>query len=242
MKWRIQQAAAILAVAGLFRLAAASPVRVVDAYPGSGSGYPEYVTHTGGAAILLMTDPSHGRELWRSDGSGAGTYLLKDILDGSGSSEPGDFFAGSGLLYFSANDTTHGRELWRTDGTVGGTGLLKDIRVGATSTAMTEFLSLPEAVVFIAQTSGTVYALYGTDGTAPGTRRLLEPIRPGADWRSDRWTRRCGDRPARSPASLPVPSATGCSSNSMPACYGPIRAESSAATGPAVSSAALSSS
>ena len=34
------------------------------------------------------TDGVNGLELWRSDGTGAGTYMVKDIATGSGSGNP----------------------------------------------------------------------------------------------------------------------------------------------------------
>jgi len=33
----------------------------------------------GGVLIFAATDPAHGTELWRSDGTAAGTALIKDI-------------------------------------------------------------------------------------------------------------------------------------------------------------------
>ncbi len=60
-----------------------------------------------------------GRELWRSDGTEAGTVLVQDIYQGVNSSgipynsEPKNLFDANGVLYFTADDGIHGRELWR---------------------------------------------------------------------------------------------------------------------------------
>ena len=61
-------------------------------------------------------------ELWKSDGTGSGTKLVKDINPaGSDSSDPEDLTASGGRLYFQAFEVVHGNELWRSDGTRTGT-------------------------------------------------------------------------------------------------------------------------
>jgi ELWxxDGT repeat protein len=58
-------------------------------------------------------------ELWATDGTAAGTRLVKDV-NPAGSSNPSSMVALDGRLYFLA-DTSSGRELWRSDGTTEGT-------------------------------------------------------------------------------------------------------------------------
>lgn len=74
---------------------------------------------------------SLGDELWATDGTVAGTRLVKDINTGSDSSNPGDasqmwFTEYAGELYFSAYDGNE-EYLWKTDGTTGGTVLVDDV-------------------------------------------------------------------------------------------------------------------
>jgi ELWxxDGT repeat protein len=52
-------------------------------------------------------------ELWKSDGTAAGTLLVRDIYPGGVSSDPRDLVAMDNKLYFSADDGVHGRELWQ---------------------------------------------------------------------------------------------------------------------------------
>src|SRR5262245_30835782 len=66
----------------------------------------------GGTAYFAATDVDHGRELWKSDGTAAGTTLVKDIRPGLSSSYPRYLTAVDGTLFFSAFG-----ELWKSDGT-----------------------------------------------------------------------------------------------------------------------------
>ena len=68
-----------------------------------------------------------GQELWVSDGTDAGTRMVKDINPGMGNSMPMGITAVGGRLYFSADDGVHGSELWTSDGTEAGTWMLRDI-------------------------------------------------------------------------------------------------------------------
>ena len=79
-----------------------------------------------GNLYFQANDGLLGTELWRSDGSGPGTFMVSDIYPAS-SSLPSHLFAFGGLLYFQADDGMSGIELWRSDGTSAGTNLVKDI-------------------------------------------------------------------------------------------------------------------
>jgi ELWxxDGT repeat protein len=107
------------------------PCLFKDIYPGLAGSDPLYLTVVGGTLFFSAVDPTHGRELWKSDGTPTGTALVKDInpeLEGWGP----DFLIGvNGTLFFSADDFYHGRELWKSDGTLSGTVLVKDIDPGA---------------------------------------------------------------------------------------------------------------
>jgi ELWxxDGT repeat protein len=86
----------------------------------------------GSQAVLAGVDDAHGLELWRTDGTPAGTRLLADINGTDlGGSFPEAFQPATSHLYFFANDGVHGFEPWRTDGTEAGTQLVGELTTGA---------------------------------------------------------------------------------------------------------------
>lgn len=124
---------------------------------------------------------SKGRELWTSDGTAAGTTLVKDINPGKyKGSTPADMASVGRRLYFSANDGVHGRELWRSNGTSASTRLVKDIRRGGnrSDSSPTEPTRAGSITFFAAADGVHGRELWRTDGTAAGTRRVRD-IRPG---------------------------------------------------------------
>ncbi len=94
---------------------------------------PSFARRAGSTYFFEGSDDTHGDELWRSDGTSAGTFLLKDIFPGAGSSRPYAFTELNGTMFFTANDGVHGWELWKSDGTVAGTVLFKDFHPGPES-------------------------------------------------------------------------------------------------------------
>src|SRR4051812_37805880 len=95
-----------------------TPQMVLDIYPGRqgsagwGSNVPEVVA-IGSTAYFTADDGVHGTEMWRSDGTAAGTTMVKDVDPGFSSSSPRNLTNVNGTLYFSASDEAHGNELWR---------------------------------------------------------------------------------------------------------------------------------
>ncbi len=163
---------------------------VTDATPAgtfqlSNSMYVDY-DWTGGVLNNKFIFPgktaSAGTELWISDGTVAGTSLLKDINPGTASSFPDDDFALlNGFLYFTAETPGEGRELWRTDGTTNGTTLVKDIRTGPAQSALRGKYNLFSNGQFLLMNIVTLtegYELWRSDGTADGTF-IVKDINPG---------------------------------------------------------------
>src|SRR3954468_11387307 len=116
----------------------------------------------GPAAVAYFTAqaPGSGRELYKTDGTAAGTSLVKDIRPGSESSMPSpdnqlrlppDFTVVGNLTYFVADDGTTGAELWRTDGTAVGTLRVKDIYPAAGPSQPKNLTAVGNILYFVAQ-------------------------------------------------------------------------------------------
>lgn len=124
-----------------------------------------------------------GIELYITDGTPAGTQLVKDIVPGPQDSEPYDGVMMNNILYFSAYTTAEGRELWKTDGTAAGTTLVKDINPGAPgSNDPGEYYPIANGSYFLFSAKGSADGreLWKSDGTTAGTMQLKD-INPGAD-------------------------------------------------------------
>jgi ELWxxDGT repeat protein len=143
----------------------------------------------GKVVLFSANDGIHGDELWITDGTSAGTQMVKDIrppntntlgdpnYDGS---EP-KFFAqmDDGRILFQAKDDEYRRtELWITDGTEEGTNLFMDL--DEYSSAEPEYLTAlgnGRIVFSYDDPFNTGRELWVTDGTVGGTQ-LLKDINP----------------------------------------------------------------
>ncbi len=136
----------------------------------------------GDVTYFAAYGPEHGRELWRTDGTRAGTRLVKDVRPGRESGLAGGVANGlvavSGHLYFVADDGRHGSELWRSDGTRAGTKMIADIGPGWSVQWWDTPVAAGDYVYFGATTEGEGLELWRTDGTAAGTA-IVRDIRPG---------------------------------------------------------------
>ncbi|HSG39256.1 MAG TPA: ELWxxDGT repeat protein, partial [Thermoanaerobaculia bacterium] len=152
-----------------------------------------------GSIVLLRGNA----ELWKSDGTQAGTVQVKDIQPGAGLSFPSQLIAAGNVVLFSADDGAAGRELWKTDGTEAGTVPVKDIRSGAGSGIRFSYdgRDLPDelwaaagsTVFFPADDGTTGEELWKSDGTEAGTV-LVKDIRPGSGSSEIRWLTAVGSR------------------------------------------------
>ena len=70
-------------------------------------------------------------ELWKTDGTAAGTKLVRSVTLAATSTA--SLAVAGDKVYFRATDVATGDELWVSDGTSGGTQMLRDIRPGFSS-------------------------------------------------------------------------------------------------------------
>lgn len=149
---------------------------------GSSMGFVSYTGILGvlGSKLYFAADNgTNGAEFWSTDGTSAGTTLLKDIYSGSlGSQISGGIIFGSNL-YFTANEGTSGRELWKSDGTSVGTTLLKDIYTGLSYSDPNTFFQFGTKFYFLANNGTNGTEMWTSDGTAAGTA-LLKDVYSGS--------------------------------------------------------------
>lgn len=141
-------------------------------------GRPHQLVSAGSVAILSADDGVHGRELWRSDGTAAGTVLLKDIYPGWYPSTPRYLVRVGDVVYFAAEDELHGLELWVTDGTSDGTRLVRDLVPGAESSVPQELTEVKGRLYFTAWRPAWGREAFQTDGTEAGTLQVSD-VWPG---------------------------------------------------------------
>jgi ELWxxDGT repeat protein len=154
---------------------AQTPEFVKDINPGSNSSIPGEMTNVNGILFFQADDGVNGYELWKSNGTAAGTVLVKDIppeADGIGSS-PKSFTAVNNMVFFWASQPTTGYELWKSDGTAAGTVLLKDIHSNGSFEPL-QNSSGPYSEHSNVNVNGTFFF---SDGTAAGTV-MVKDIHP----------------------------------------------------------------
>src|SRR5262249_21737397 len=127
-----------------------------------------------------------GKELWKSNGSAAGTILIKDINPGAAKSLAAFSFLTdvNGTLFFSATNGVSGYELWRSNGTGAGTALVKGISVGTSASYPGgsypgDLRNVNGTLFFAAGEAAHGLELWKSNGAAAGTV-LVKDINPGS--------------------------------------------------------------
>lgn len=159
----------------LWRLNGSGLAQVKDIYPGSTASNPSGLVNRNGTLFFAAQDSASGEELWKSDGTAAGTTQVRDINPGSASSQPYDLIVVNGALFFSADDGSHGSELWKSDGTVAGTMLVTDLAPGLGSSAIAMPHVVNNRLVFAVLEGDDQGVLWTSDGSASGTRAIPGP-------------------------------------------------------------------
>jgi ELWxxDGT repeat protein len=159
---------------------ALSPVMVKDFDPTRQTSWSiSWLTGFKGALFFGANDGTTNG-IWKSDGTEAGTVLVKALGNPGDPADLKEFVVVGSTLFFQANDGTHGYELWKTDGTDAGTVMVKDILPGSGNSIIKMGPAYKGNVYFNA-TDGTThgYELWKSDGTDTGTV-MVKDINAGA--------------------------------------------------------------
>jgi len=132
---------------------------VKDIWPGTWHSWPRYLTEVSGILMFKANSPDqgdNGGELWRSDGTQEGTYMVKDTWPGANPINywPQNLMSIGGSLMFLAADPAAGNELWRSDGTQAGTARVADINPGPSSSSPNWMIDA-DGVLFFRASDGT---------------------------------------------------------------------------------------
>ncbi|MEZ5967048.1 MAG: PKD domain-containing protein [Planctomycetota bacterium] len=173
----------IFYLAGLLLAAPAMAQTLVkDLNPGldtvdpGGSGPQQFAVGPGFA--LFSAADAYGGELWRTDGTTAGTQRVGDLAIGSASSSPTATTYIDGTWFFAASSPGLGQELWVSDGTLAGSHMVADLRPGQFSSSPRNFVAAGAVVFFTADDGTSGNELWRTDGTALGTFMIADIV-PG---------------------------------------------------------------
>jgi len=149
------------------------PSRLKDIYPyppntfGNPGSQPMNFKSAGQFLFFSANNGTNGNELWKTDGTEAGTVLVKDI-NLSGNSDPQNIENINGIVYFSADDGLYGNELWKSDGTEAGTILVKEINPSGNSDPA-NLINIDGVLYFTANDGRNGLELWKSNGTEAGT-------------------------------------------------------------------------
>ncbi|HET9227893.1 MAG TPA: hypothetical protein VFR31_14560, partial [Thermoanaerobaculia bacterium] len=101
-----------------------------------------------GPFVFAAHDGVHGPEVWVSDGTPRGTWLVRDLCPGPCAGIESIHLSLQGRLYVAGTDGSHGRELWSTDGNR--IDLVRDVCPGSCGSDPGSLVVLGNRVLFTA--------------------------------------------------------------------------------------------
>jgi ELWxxDGT repeat protein len=137
------------------------------------SGAPfNFITYNN-KVYFTASDDVHGAELFSSDGTAAGTQMVKDMQPGAEGSVPQQSVIFNGNLYFSCYNGNVATGLWKSDGTTAGTTLIKQGGGGDPFLRDTKFAPVFNGKLYFIVNDLQFYPLWETDGTIAGTKLVI---------------------------------------------------------------------
>lgn len=146
---------------------------LVGAVSTPNSSNPTDLVAVGGYVYFAANDGIDGTQLWRSDGTAAGTAMVTNINASGGGFAPTNLTNANGTLYFVANDGTDGNQIWTSDGTSAGTTMISNLKPTGTAANPSQLTSVGGSVYFTASAGSTGQQLYVTSGTTASTHQVI---------------------------------------------------------------------
>ncbi|MGG9971831.1 hypothetical protein ACQ33O_08580 [Ferruginibacter sp. SUN002] len=127
---------------------------------------------TGNLMYFTGYDATNGAEPWITNGTAAGTHIIKDIKTGASPSYADGYIQMNGNVYFRAASSGTAATLWRTDGTEAGT---VEIVVPTLTIWSTTIAKVNNKLIFIGNDNFvTGPEPWVSDGTVEGTFMLKD--------------------------------------------------------------------
>lgn len=145
---------------------------IVDLNPGLAGSFPRDLTVVGNTLYFTATQPTVGRELYRTDGTSFNWSLVADLNFALPSTNFGTFGAVGNALWFTTDTGGIGFEPWRSLGTAPTTNVVADLLPGSGSSNARNFVACGSGALFVADAGGAARPFF-SDGTPGGTRALL---------------------------------------------------------------------
>lgn len=165
--------ATIVASSCLLCLTAQTPVVLTEADPrGPNFTGSEQATVLNNQYFFYGKTPAAGSELWVTDGSPAGTRMVKEINPGTANGPTGQALAVfDNRVWFQAQNPTVGTELWYSDGTETGTQAF-DLAAGTASSTPLFLTAGKHYLYFCAYDQNNNFGVWRSDGTQAGTQAI----------------------------------------------------------------------
>ena len=129
-----------------------------------------------GTLFFSLLDYPNPAKLWKSDGTTAGTVLVKAMLQVPFATNLDLLTAVGEKLFFVTNDIVHGVELWKSNGTESGTLLVKDVLPGSASSKPSSLVDVNGVLFFAANDGVRGEEIWRSDGTEAGTQLLADVV------------------------------------------------------------------
>lgn len=133
----------------------------------------------GGHVYFRASNAASGNELWRSDGTSAGSIVYANIAPGGASSNPNNFHAIGTTLFFTADDGTTGRELWRANTTNGTFTRVTDINTSGDSVPVVLNAHVVDDTLYFIATNAALGSELWRTSASTGALSVVD-IRPGS--------------------------------------------------------------